>query len=142
MPSEASQAPRSGKRGFDLPEYQSSSLGALKALETLAPLEPESLAQRLDTILDAGSVIAKDATMGILPGLARTGHYEKTTPIMLDRIGTDPVNQWPAYAEIAADIVAGPERARLIAILEWRLAGVSQPAKQKRIAKVIGSLLG
>lgn len=117
--------------------------GALKALETLAPLEPRLLSEHLDTILaaaDAGSVIAKDATMGILAGLARSGQYKKAAPIMLDRIETAPVNQLPAYAEIAASVVAGPERARLLAILERRVTSVAQPAKQKRIAKVVRSL--
>lgn len=117
--------------------------GALKALETLAPLEPRLLSEHLDTILaaaDAGSVIAKDATMGILTGLARSGHYGKAALIMLDRIETAPVNQLPAYAEMAASVVAGRERARLLAILEERVTSIAQPAKQKRIAKVTRSL--
>ena len=117
--------------------------GALKALETLAPLEPRLLSEHLDSILaaaDAGSVIAKDATMGVLAGLARSGHYKEVAPIILDQIETAPVNQLPAYAEIAASVVTGPERARLIAILERRVTSISQPAKLKRIAKVTRSL--
>jgi|TARA_A100001391_G_scaffold183792_2_gene151272 hypothetical protein len=117
--------------------------GALKALETLAPLEPRLLSEHLDSILaaaDAGSVIAKDATMGVLAGLARSGHYKEVAPIILDQIETAPVNQLPAYAEIAASVVTGPERARLIAILDRRVTSISQPAKLKRIAKVTRSL--
>ncbi|AEQ52995.1 hypothetical protein [Pelagibacterium halotolerans] len=117
--------------------------GTLKALQTLAPLEPDLLAGHLDTILaaaDAGSVIAKDAAMEILAALARTGHYEKAAPIMLDRIETAPVNQLPAYAELAATIATGQDRPRLLAILENRVAAISQPAKQKRIAKIIRTL--
>ena len=78
--------------------------------------------------------------MGILTGLARSGHYGKAALIMLDRIETAPVNQLPAYAEMAASVVAGRERARLLAILEERVTSIAQPAKQKRIAKVTRSL--
>jgi hypothetical protein len=78
--------------------------------------------------------------MGVLAGLARSGHYKEVAPIILDQIETAPVNQLPAYAEIAASVVTGPERARLIAILDRRVTSISQPAKLKRIAKVTRSL--
>ncbi len=117
--------------------------GALQALDTVAATVPGLLAANLDAILaaaDKGSVIAEDKTMAILATLAASGHGKRTVPALLSRLRDAAPNQFPMYAEIAAPAIPPADRAAFRDILETRLAKIPQPAKRKRVEKVLKTL--
>jgi hypothetical protein len=117
--------------------------GALQGLESIASTVPDELAVRLDAILAAankGSVIAKDKAMQILATLAGQGHAKRAIPALLSRLEDAAPNQFPMYAEIAVTVIGSADRAAFRAILEARLAKIPQPAKRKRVEKVLKRL--
>jgi hypothetical protein len=119
--------------------------GALQAIETIAGVASKAVAAELDAIIaaaDKGSVIAKDKAMSILAQLAAAGYAARAVPILLDRLKGAAPNQFPMYVEIAAPAIGSAHRATFRAILEARLAAMPQPAKRKRIEKVLKILGG
>jgi hypothetical protein len=116
---------------------------ALQALESIAATVPDKLAASLDGILaaaDKGSVIAKDKAMQILGTLAVSGHGKRAVPALLSRLKDAAPNQFPMYAEIVAPVISPADRAAFRAILEARLVKIPQPAKRKRVEKVLKRL--
>lgn len=116
--------------------------GALSAIDTVTALVPKDVAARLDAILaaaDRSSVIAKDKLMSILSKLARADD-PRAMSILLDRLETAATNQLPMYAELAALAVSRRDAPRLRRIIGMRLADIDQPAKRRRLEKVIKSL--
>lgn len=117
--------------------------GALQAIETITPLQPDAVLAQLPAILvaaDKGSVIAKDKAVAILAKLAAAGHATKTLPVLLDRLEAAAPNQFPMYAEQAVVVIDAGHRARFISILEGRLAGIEAPAKRARVEKLLRKL--
>jgi hypothetical protein len=117
--------------------------GALQALESIAATVPDELAANLDAILaaaDKGSVIANDKAIQILATLAAKGHAKRAVPALLSRLDDAAPNQFPMYAEFAAPVIGPADRAAFRAILEARLVKIPQPAKRKRVEKVLKRL--
>jgi hypothetical protein len=117
--------------------------GALQAIETITPLQPDAVLAQLPAILvaaDKGSVIAKDKAVAILVKLAAAGHATRTLPVLLDRLEAAAPNQFPMYAEQALPVIDAGHRARFVAILEVRLAGIEAPAKRARVEKLLRKL--
>lgn len=117
--------------------------GGLSALAAIAARQAAVLHPRLGEILaaaDKSSVIARDKAMAILARLAAAGYAETVLPILLERLEGSAPNQFPMYAELAAPVVGAARQARFRAILEKRLARVSQPAKRARIQRLLRRL--
>ena len=117
--------------------------GALQAIDSIAGLASKDVAAQLDAILaaaDKGSVIAKDKAMSILAQLASGGHAARAVPILLARLKDAAPNQFPMYAEFAAPVIDPAHKAPFRAILETRLAKIPQPAKRKRIERILKTL--
>ena len=116
--------------------------GALSAVETVTQLAPDAVAAQLDAVLaaaDRSSVIAKDKLMAILSKLAQAGQGSARS-ILLDRLARSAVNQLPMYAELAAQAVGLREAPRLRSIILSRLEGIEQPAKRRRLERVLKRL--
>ena len=117
--------------------------GALSAIDTIAGVKAGDVAARLKDILaaaDKGSVIAKDKAMSTLARLAQAGE-PRAMPALLDRLADAAANQFPMYAELAAAAVTPAHKARLVAILDKRLATIDAPAKKARVEKVLRKLV-
>lgn len=117
--------------------------GALQAVETVTSERPTEVLAALPKIIaaaDKGSVIAKDKAISILAKLAAAGHGGKVLPILIERIAEAAPNQLPMYAEIAAPVMDGAQKAKFVAVLETRLKLIDAPAKAKRVEKVLKSL--
>lgn len=117
--------------------------GALKAIETVAPLRPHEILAHLDAVLaaaDRSSVIAKDATNGILVAIAATGHRMNALPILLRRLAGAAPNQFPTYAEQIGTVIEPPYLDQLVEIVERRLPKVAGRAKQARLEKLLRRL--
>lgn len=119
--------------------------GAMIALHTISPVKPDETFQNLSTILetaDKGSVITRDAAVGILINL--TGHekFAQTTfPLLLDQLLKCPPNQLPMYAENAVGIVATPDQKKALAgVLHERRADLPKESQLKRLEKVLRKL--
>src|SRR5690606_33583737 len=107
--------------------------GALKAIETIAPLRPGEIDAGLDGVLaaaDRSSVNAKDAAIGILVAIAAAGQNVSALPVLLRRLETAAPNQFPTYAEQIGTVVDSPHRPQLVAIIEERLSGITGRAKR------------
>jgi hypothetical protein len=118
--------------------------GALTAIASLTEARPDSVAGRLDDILDAAdrsSVIAKDAAFSILATLsASPAHKKHAWPRLLAALQTSAVNQTPMYAEKALVPAALNDPKALAEIVRARLAEIHQPPKRKRLEKVLRKL--
>lgn len=117
--------------------------GALKAIETIAPLRPDKVGAAINDVLaaaDRSSVIAKDAANGILALLIAAGQTKQLLPVALERLGHAAPNQFPTYAEQIGAVIDKPHSARLIEIIENRLPRVAGTAKQARLRKLLRRL--
>jgi hypothetical protein len=73
--------------------------------------------------------------------LASEERFAKTTvPLLFAQLRTAPVNQLPMYAELVGVVMRGRDVAACKGILEERLVDVPQPAKRKRIERVLKNL--
>lgn len=114
--------------------------GALQAIETITPLQPDAVLAQLPAILaaaDKGSVIAKDKAVAILAKLAAAGHGAKALPILLERLEGAAPNQFPMYAEQALPVIDASHRAAFVRLLETRLSSIEASAKRTRVEKVL-----
>lgn len=120
--------------------------GAMSGLAALAATCPDEIMAELDLVLDAAdrsSVIAKDKLMVILSELNRDERFRAhITPVILNRMRHAAVNQLPMYAELAAPAMANADKPAFREVLEHRLKDLSQPAKRRRIEKVLKGLDG
>lgn len=111
--------------------------GTLYALSALVELAPEPLMEHLPRILDASArstVIAKDKTMLILVGLAADERFHQAVlPELLAHVEAAATNQFPTYAERAAEVLLPPELPRLIALIEAHEGLDAHPAKRRRM---------
>lgn len=117
--------------------------GALSALDTIAAIESKRMAKRLPEILaiwDKTSVIGKDKTVSILCKLVAAGYEEPAMATLLGVLKASAVNQTPMYAEHVAAVIPPAHEKALRAILQRRLAQITQPSKRTRIEKVLRKL--
>ncbi len=118
--------------------------GAMCAIDAIASVKPEAVYMMLPQIMQAvekGSVITRDHAVKALAKLAVQERFMKTVmPLLLEQLRTAPVNQLPMYAELVGDAVDRKNAQDTTRILETRLAHVEQPAKRKRIEKVLKAL--
>lgn len=117
--------------------------GALSALDTVAAIESKRMAKRLPEILeiwDKTSVIGKDKTVSILCKLVAAGYEEPAIATLLGILKTSAVNQTPMYAEHVGAVIPPAHERALRAILQRRLAQITQTSKRTRIEKVLRKL--
>ncbi len=118
--------------------------GAMCALDGCASVKPERVHAHLKSILkatDGESVIARDHAVSILTKLIQNKYGRECFPILLDLVRTCPVNQFPSYAEKAAEVAEAENRVALIKTITKRLPDVEdQKAKKVRIEKVLKRL--
>lgn len=118
--------------------------GAISALDTLADPFPELVTPHLSDVMEAaanGSVIAKDKAVSILAKLAaQKGKAPSAWGWLLTMLKSSAVNQIPMYAEMALSAAGSNDKAALAKVLRKRLDDIPQPAKRKRIEKVLKAL--
>jgi hypothetical protein len=118
--------------------------GAMIALDAIASVNPTEIYGHLPTILkaaDAGSVITRDHVVGILVKLCQTEKYRATCfPLLMEQMQRCPTNQFPAYAEGAATVVAASYKAEFVELLKARLPDLPKESQQKRIEKLLKKL--
>ena len=115
--------------------------GAMCAIDAIAGAKPESVFKILPQMMaavDKGSVITRDHAVKAMVKLAANEGFARTViPLLHEQLRTCPVNQLPMYAELVGPAFTGPAAKMTGTILEDRLVGVPQPAKRKRIEKVL-----
>ena len=119
--------------------------GAMQALDAVAEHRADALAAELPRIIaaaDRGSVIAKDCCTSILVKLARSGHAAKAVPILVERLREAADNQFPRYAEDTASVLTPETRPGFFAVLRQRLDALGQPAKRRRLEKLLEKFNG
>jgi len=118
--------------------------GSMCALDTIAAKNPKALAPHIDAVLRAAkgeSVIARDHAVAILASLTTLPHVrDRATRELLKMVREAPINQLPMYAERAATAIGNTDAHALRSVIESRMPTVEQPAKQKRLQKVLNQL--
>lgn len=118
--------------------------GAMTATETIAKVSPEKVYPNLPKIVEAsekGSVITRDHAVKILAHLGNLDKYREVVfQILHEILLTAPVNQFPTYAEQAADVVDKENAERLYETIEQRLEEMNTAAKKKRLISVLKKL--
>lgn len=118
--------------------------GAMTALDTIAPVNPELVYQSLPEIIsvaDNGSVITKDHAVGILIQLGKIAKYANEVFALLnEQLLKSPTNQLPKYAENAMPLINGSNRDTFIRTLTSRLDDIAKDTKRKRLEKVISKM--
>ena len=114
---------------------------AVDAISSVRPKEVFAALPRLMIAVDKGSVITRDHAVKAMTKLAGNSSYAaKVLPLLQEQLRTCPVNQLPMYAELVATVINGASAKTVMSILEGRLVNVPQPAKRKRIEKVLKRL--
>ncbi len=120
--------------------------GAMCAIDVIAGVKPEAVYMMLPQIMqavDKGGVITRDHAVKALVKLAAQERFARSTvPLLIEQLRTCPVNQLPTYAELVAAVVRDRSARETAGTLEARLVQVEQPAKRKRIEKVLKKLNG
>ena len=115
--------------------------GVLSVLDAIKTDIPERLMGHLVQILaaaDRSSVIANDRLMSILSHLNGITDFRPVIePVLLQRLSQAAVNQFPMYAEMAAESMSAEGLPAFRDILQRRHEDISYPAKKARIAKVL-----
>lgn len=113
--------------------------GAMAALAGIAPLRAGEIYERMPEIMEGAgrSVIARDNAVRILVALADAGHQRKSIAGLLEILRTAPHNQFATYAERSAHLMGRGEADEFRAILLSQLEKTSQPAKRRRIEKIL-----
>ena len=118
--------------------------GAMCAIDSIAGVKPEAVYMMLPQIMaamDKGTVITRDHAVKALVKLAAEDRFAKTTfPLLLEQLRTCPVNQLPMYAELVTTAAKADGARQVELVLADRLTTVDQPAKRKRIEKVLKQL--
>jgi len=119
--------------------------GAMIALSTLVAANPTRIMKGIDQLMDAAersSVIAKYHMVKILVALAALPrHHNEVMPHLFQMVESAAINQFPTYAERAAEVLIQPSEAkRLITLIEARHFPANHAAKARRMAKLVRSL--
>jgi hypothetical protein len=114
--------------------------GAMAALDEIAALHSKTIYSYLTRIISSaekGSVITKDRCFRLLIKLSRQKEYKKEMlPIILEQLLRSAPNQFPMYAEEAADVIDKPHAKRFIDLLTARRQNAEKESQRKRIEKV------
>ncbi len=116
--------------------------GTLTLLAKLTETHADFVFEHLDSVLRASkgpSVIGKDHAVVILCKLCEL-EYRGVSKHLLDRIRTAPNNQLASYAEKAAAVLPGAEKAELQSILTRRRPKLVHPTKIKRVDRLLKQL--
>ena len=115
--------------------------GAMKALDSIASVEPAKIFALLPEILAAatrGSVITRDHATAILVKLARIKKYSAACmPELLQALKTSPNNQFPMYAENALPAVNSSSKKQFAKVLADRAKKLEKDSQKKRVLKVL-----
>ncbi|MCB0600897.1 MAG: hypothetical protein KDC28_06705 [Saprospiraceae bacterium] len=115
--------------------------GAMTALRTLTPDNPEMIYANLPAILVAagqGSVITRDQAVMILIVLAGIEKFHQDAmALILEQLTAAPENQLPMYAERCMPVLQKADYQEFIQVLAIRLPGMESVTKKKRVEKVI-----
>lgn len=118
--------------------------GAMCAIESIAGAKPDAVYMILPQMMqavDKGTVITRDHAVKALVKLASEERFARTTvPLLLEILRTCPVNQLPMYAELVSTIASGTAAQQAEKALSDRLVMVEQPAKRRRIERVLHRL--
>ena len=118
--------------------------GAMTALDTITPENPETIHSGLPTIVRAansGSVIARDLAVSILTKMITIRKYEKPAfKLLIEQLKTCPTNQLPMYAENAMRIVNNDNRKIFVNTLSSRVKSIEKLSKRRRFEHVIKKL--
>ncbi|MDF1547089.1 MAG: hypothetical protein P1P88_04670 [Bacteroidales bacterium] len=115
--------------------------GCMIAINCITDIYPDKVYQFLSEIIeviDKGSVITKDAGVGILAKLATLKEYsEDCFPLLLEQIKFCPDNQLGQYAEKALPCINSENKQGYIAILNSRLLLLEKESQKKRLKKIL-----
>ena len=119
--------------------------GAMCAIDAIASTDPTTVGNVLPKLEEAariGSVITRDHYVRALVKLAREkGLRAGALARLIEELVTCPLNQLPMYAELSASAVARTTDTRaVLSVIRKRLPRTPQPAKRRRLEKVISSL--
>jgi len=118
--------------------------GAMTALDTITPENPETIYSGLPAIVratDSGSVIARDHAVSILTKMITIRKYEKPAfRLLIEQLKTCPTNQLPMYAENAMRIVNNDNRKIFVNTLSSRVRSIEKLSKRRRVEQVIKKL--
>ncbi|MCX6032571.1 MAG: hypothetical protein NT169_25175 [Chloroflexi bacterium] len=115
--------------------------GGMIALSTIAQIKAQEIAEHFDDItrvMAAGSVITVDAGVGALAMAASTGDERraKLLPYLLNHLSACRPGDVPRHAEKILVAVDAETRQPFVAVLEKRMAGLSD-AQLVRVRKVM-----
>jgi hypothetical protein len=118
--------------------------GAMTALDAMTSLDPHGIHPHLGKILkvaNAGSVITKDHTVGILIQLAAVKKYHAEAMALLkDAIKTCAPNQLGMYAERTLPVISENYKKEFSTLLSKRIRDLEKPSQVKRIEKILKKL--
>jgi len=113
--------------------------GAMTALDTITPENPETIYSGLPAIVratDSGSVIARDHAVSILTKMITIRKYEKPAfRLLIEQLKTCPTNQLPMYAENAMRIVNNDNRKIFVNTLSSRVRSIEKLSKRRRVER-------
>ena len=118
--------------------------GAMSAINAITAENPKAVyaaLPKLIAIADAGTVITRDHTVGILTKLCAVKQYaDDAFSLLLEQLATCPTNQLPMYAENAAPVISEKNKKAFVKLLQSRLDEIEKETKRKRVEKVIKKL--
>ena len=115
--------------------------GAMIALDTIASVKPKKIFSVLSEIVEAiakGSVITKDAGVGILAKLSAIKEYKgKILPLLMEELKMCPPKQLPMYAEKSLIAIDEKNKKEFIELIKSRISGLEKESQRKRIKKIL-----
>ncbi len=118
--------------------------GAMCAIDTIALKNADLVYNALPKILEAanaGTVITKDHTIGILVQLGSVKKYhDDILPLLLEQLQMGLPNQFPTYAEKINLLISQSYRSEFIKILRDRMPDIETETKRKRVEKLLKKL--
>jgi hypothetical protein len=117
---------------------------AMISIDSLTEVMPVQVYERLETILtvvNKGSVIVKDHTVGVLTQLAAHPQYHEEAMILLLDLSKDaPVNQFPTYCERIASTISPDFVEEFKLLILSRLEEMNTERKSIRLQSVLKKL--
>jgi hypothetical protein len=118
--------------------------GAMTTLDCIASVRPKQIYALLDRIIsaaNAGTVITRDHAVAILIKLVAQPTYAKRCRLLaLAQLESAPNNQFPMYAENAADVFRAADRDAFEKVLTRRIDRLENESQKKRVARVLRKL--
>jgi hypothetical protein len=114
---------------------------AMISIDSLTEVMPEQVYERLETILSVvnkGSVIVKDHTVGVLAQLAvHKQYHEEAMVLLIDLCKDAPVNQFPTYCERIAGIISPDYIEEFKLLILSRLEEMNTERKASRLQAIL-----